>query len=201
LVSPCEIVAIESASVTAGVKLKTRDGNLVTCRKAIFATGYEVIGGIPRSAFDIVSSWAIATQPLTPDSLWPSRCLIWEAADPYLYMRTTHDNRILIGGEDSRLLDPERRKRAIPNKSKKLLRKAQRILGRDDLEIDYAWAGAFADSPTGLPCFKQLDTAPGVFAVLGCGGNGITFSMIASQVVTAWLKGRTDPDADLFTGF
>lgn len=200
LTTPCEIAAIESAPASAGIKLRTRDGNLVTCRKAIFATGYEVIGGIPRSAFDIVSSWAIATQPLTSAALWPTRCLIWEAADPYLYMRTTHDNRILIGGEDSRLLDPERRESAIPNKSEKLLRKAQRILGRDDLKIDYAWAGVFADSPTGLPCFKELDKAPGVFAVLGSGGNGITFSMIASQVVSAWLKGSTDPDADLFTG-
>lgn len=200
LITPCEISAIESASASAGVKLRTRDGNLVTCRKAIFATGYEVIGGIPRSAFDIVSSWAIATQPLPASDLWPTRCLIWEAADPYLYMRTTHDNRILIGGEDSGLIDPKRRGNAIPNKSQKLLRKAQRILGRDDLKIDYAWAGAFADSPTGLPCFKELDNVPGVFAVLGCGGNGITFSMIASQVVTAWLRGRKDPDADLFAG-
>lgn len=200
LISPCEVTAIETASAREGVQLRTREGHIVSCRKAIFATGYEVIGGIPRSAFDIVSSWAIATQPLAPDRLWPTRCLIWEAADPYLYMRTTHDNRILIGGEDSGLLDPERREGAIPNKSKELLRKAKLILGRDDLAIDYAWAGAFADSPTGLPCFKELDDTPGVFAVLGCGGNGITFSMIASQVVKAWLKGRKDPDLDLFTG-
>lgn len=200
LISPCEVTDIETASAREGVQLRTREGNIVSCWKAIFATGYEVIGGIPRSAFDIVSSWAIATQQLSPDKLWPTRCLIWEAADPYLYMRTTHDNRILIGGEDSGLIDPERRESAIPNKSKKLLRKAQRILGRHDLAIDYAWAGAFADSPTGLPCFKELEDAPGVFAVLGCGGNGITFSMIASQVVKAWLKGRKDADMDLFAG-
>lgn len=200
IISPCEIEAIESASLSGGVRLRTREGHLISCHKAIFATGYEVIGGLPRSAFDIVSSWAIATKPLPASELWPTRCLIWEAADPYLYMRTTHDNRILIGGEDSGLLDPERREAAILNKSRKLLRKAERILGRDDLEIEYAWAGAFADSPTGLPCFKELEDAPGVFAVLGCGGNGITFSMIASQVVKAWLKGRKDPDADLFTG-
>lgn len=198
--SPCEIAAIESASKSQGVVLRTRQGHHVRCNKAIFATGYEVAGGVPRSAFDIVSSWAIATKPLAASDLWPTRCLIWEAADPYLYMRTTHDNRILIGGEDSGLLDPERRESAIANKSEKLLRKAQRILERDDLEIAFAWAGAFADSPTGLPYFQELAHAPGVFAVLGCGGNGITFSMIASQVAKAWLKGRQDPDADLFTG-
>ena len=74
------------------------------------------------------------------------------------------------------------------------------LLNLPTLEIDYAWAGAFADSPTGLPIFKELPGLPGVFAILGCGGNGITFSVIAADVVKAWVKGHRDPDADLFVG-
>jgi len=71
-------------------------------------------------------------------------------------------------------------------------------LNRDDLEIDCAWAGAFADSPTGLPCIMEMPDLPGALAILGCGGNGITFSVIAGQIAHQWAKGRRDPDADLF---
>ena len=198
VISPCNVKQVRSSD--EGVTLTTKSGHIVTCRKSIFATGYEVIAGVPRGAFDIVSSWAIATKRIAPASFWPSRCLIWEAADPYLYMRATADDRVLIGGEDSGLVDPERRERAIATKSQALLKKAKRLLHRDDLEIDYAWAGAFADSPTGLPYFQELPDMPGVFAVLGCGGNGITFSMIAAQTAKAWVSGRADADADLFVG-
>lgn len=196
VVSPVEVVSVEADG--DGVRLATTDGATVTCRRAVFATGYEVIGGLPRDRFDIVSSWAIATKPVPLERLWPTRCLIWEAADPYLYLRTTADNRILAGGEDSGLVSPARRQAAIPAKSAKLLGKVEALLGLDGLEIDYAWAGAFAESPTGLPVFGELPGQPGVFAILGCGGNGITFSVIAADIVKAWAEGRRDRDADLF---
>ncbi len=198
VLSPCEITQVKSSDTS--VALATSDGHAIHCDKVVFATGYEVIRGLPRDAFDIVSSWAIATKPIDPSTFWTNRSLIWEAADPYLYMRATADNRILAGGEDSKLTDPVRRAAAIGNKSEKLLRKVSKLLGRDDLEIDYAWAGAFADSPTGLPIFREVDGLPSVFAILGCGGNGITFSVIAADVVTAWARGKSDPDADLFCG-
>ena len=198
VISPCEITTVESDANK--VRLSTKAGGMISAHKVIFATGYEVIRGIPRDAFEIVSSWAIATKPIGPEKFWPSRCLIWEAADPYMYLRSTRDNRILVGGEDSGLTNADRRAAAIPAKANRLLRKAQQLLHLPELEIDYAWAGAFADSPTGLPVFKTLPDLPNVFAILGCGGNGITFSMIASDVVESWLAGRKDPDYDLFAG-
>jgi glycine/D-amino acid oxidase-like deaminating enzyme len=39
---------------------------------------------------------------------------------------------------------------------------------------------------------------PGCYAVLGYGGNGITFAMIAAQILAAELCGEHDPDAELF---
>jgi glycine/D-amino acid oxidase-like deaminating enzyme len=107
---------------------------------------------------------------------------------------------VLIGGEDSGLVDTGRRESAIAAKSQTLIHKARRLLANPHLEIDYAWAGAFAESSTGLPVFKALPRLPGVFAILGCGGNGITFSMIAADVVSQWVQGQRDEDADLFSG-
>ena len=59
-------------------------------------------------------------------------------------------------------------------------------------------AGAFADSPTGLPHIAEVDGMANCLSVLGCGGNGITFSMVAAQLARHWVAGRIDPDADLF---
>jgi glycine/D-amino acid oxidase-like deaminating enzyme len=39
---------------------------------------------------------------------------------------------------------------------------------------------------------------PSCFAVLGFGGNGITFAMIAAQLLRGYLRGPRDPDSDLF---
>jgi len=153
---------------------------------------------LPRDRFDITSSWAIATKPIPPAEFWPGRCLIWEAADPYLYLRSTPDNRIVAGGEDSGLKDADRRDAAVPAKAEKILRSVERLLPGRKLEIDYAWAGAFAESPTGLPLFEEIDGLPNCLAILGCGGNGITFSYVASEIASQWAKGRSDPDRDLF---
>ena len=56
--------------------------------------------------------------------------------------------------------------------------------------MHHAWAGTYADSRTGVPVIRELEDLPGGMAVLGCGGNGITFSMIAAQIVKRWASGR-----------
>lgn len=197
LYAPVNVVAVNPRR--DDVDLETEDGNTIKARRVVFATGYEVVHGLPRGGFEIISTWAFATPPLPETAFWPGRCLIWEASDPYLYIRTTRDRRLLVGGEDSGLTDPDRRDHAIPNKAARLLAKAKALLPGRDLKIDYAWGGAFADSPTGLPFLAPVPDLRNCFAVLGCGGNGITFSVIASDVVAAWVSGKRDPDAALFS--
>lgn len=196
LYSPHDIKTVHSHA--KGVDLETADGAIVSARRAVFTTGYEVISGLPRDKFEIISTWALATKPLPADAFWPGRCLIWEASDPYLYIRTTQDNRILAGGEDSGLNGDDRRDAAIPKKTERLLAKIARLLPGRSLKIDYAWAGAFADSPTGLPYISHVPGLQDCLAVLGCGGNGITFSVVASDIVGDWAGGKIDPDAELF---
>ncbi len=57
---------------------------------------------------------------------------MWEASDPYLYMRATADQRILVGGEDAKTADPKKRDALIPEKALALMRKLKKLLpGRD----------------------------------------------------------------------
>ena len=50
--------------------------------------------------------------------------LMWETARPYLYMRSTEDGRLLVGGEDDRI--DRRRDRRVDVKARKLVKVSQR---------------------------------------------------------------------------
>jgi glycine/D-amino acid oxidase-like deaminating enzyme len=194
--APHDVRSIEATNKE--VRLITAQGALVTARRAMFTTGYEVPRQIPAEDYEMASTWVIATPPLEPRRLWPTRCLIWEAADPYLYVRSTSDFRIMAGGEDEPFDDAKRRDGLIGKKAKVLLNKLRQLLGNNELTVDRAWAGTFAESPTGLPFIGALKGLPNCLGYLGCGGNGITFAIVAAEIATAWAGGRRDPDADLF---
>jgi len=72
------------------------------------------------------------------------------------------------------------------------------LFPRLDTTAEFAWAGCFGTTTTGLPYIGELPGLPGVFAVQGYGGNGITFSQIASEIVTRAIAGGDDTDAKLF---
>jgi glycine/D-amino acid oxidase-like deaminating enzyme len=130
LYAPVDVVDVESRR--ASVTLTTSEGHEVRAGYAVFATGYERLKLVRPKKHEIISTWAMATAP-QPDRLWPSRCLIWEASDPYLYLRTTKDGRIVVGGEDEEFADEAKRDALIPAKIRAIRRKlqppTQRLLG------------------------------------------------------------------------
>lgn len=193
--APTEVVDIQSGR--SRVTLTTADGHVVRARHAAFATGYEVVKLVKPKGYKVMSTWAMATAP-QPAKLWPGRCLIWEAADPYLYLRTTLDGRVIVGGEDEEFSDEERRDALIPKKIAAIRRKLARLMPALDTRPDFAWAGCFGASAHGLPAIGVIPGVARCFAVMGYGGNGITFSVIAAQIIQRAIQGLPDPDADLF---
>jgi len=196
LVSPAEVTVCESGRDRIG--LLTKDGSAFEARRAVFATGYETLKQIPRSSYTVISTWALATKPLSPEQFWPGRKIVWEASDPYLYFRTTSDNRIIVGGEDEDFADDASRDRLIASKSKAIFRKLKRLLPGRRLEIAHQWAGNFAETEDGLPIIAEPDGLKRCLAVLGAGGNGITFSVIAADIAAAWVGGRKARGAKYF---
>ncbi|MGE0213142.1 MAG: NAD(P)/FAD-dependent oxidoreductase [Parvibaculaceae bacterium] len=195
--SPVEITTAECGGGV--VALGDAEGRIHLARRAIFATGYETLKSIPADAFSIISTWAIATTPVK-GAPWPKRRIVWEASDPYLYLRTTADGRIVAGGEDADFSTPKARDKAIDRKSRTIARKLAKLLPHVEFDVAYAWTGCFAESPTGLPYIAEPPGFPGCLAVLGSGGNGITFSMVASDIAADWVDGRRHPAAHLFEG-
>lgn len=193
--APVEVTDI--ASNRRGVTLSTDGGHELHAKHVVLATGYELAKLVKIRGHKVISTWAMATKP-QPDRLWPSRCLIWEAADPYLYLRTTADGRIVVGGEDEPFADEQRRDALIPQKIASIAANLGKLMPSVDTEPTFAWAGCFGESATGLPFIGRIPGAERCFAVMGFGGNGITFSAIAAQIVQREILSIPDTDAELF---
>lgn len=193
--APVEATAIEDDA--RGVTVATREGPAIRAGHVVLATGYELMDAVPKVPHSVVSTWALATarQARAP---WPHGAFIWEASDPYLYARLTHDGRIVCGGEDEDFTDEQARDALIAEKTAAILRKLKRLLPDADLRPDFAWTGSFGTTPTGMPYAGALPRHPRIFAAMGYGGNGITFSQVSSELVLNAIEGREDADAALF---
>ena len=84
-------------SLPDSVVVSTREGDVVRARWLVLANGYEMPDFVPAGRHRIVQTWAIATETIAQRP-WAGDALIWEASDPYLYMRTTADGRVIVGG-------------------------------------------------------------------------------------------------------
>ncbi|TPJ70613.1 FAD-binding oxidoreductase [Mesorhizobium sp. B2-7-1] len=193
--APAEATAIEGNRL--GVTVATRDGPMIKAHHLVLATGYELLDIVPSTGHRIISTWAIATRP-QPKKLWPLAAMLWEASDPYLYVRATSDGRVICGGEDEEFTDEERRDALTAQKTDRLEKKLASIFPQLDTAAEFAWSGSFGATGTGLPIIGTLPGHPRVQAVMGYGGNGITFSQIASEIVSASIAGREDTDGSLF---
>jgi glycine/D-amino acid oxidase-like deaminating enzyme len=197
LCAPVEATGFAHSS--DAVEVATRGGPVISSRHVVLATGYELAPPVPARGHSIVSTWAIATRP-QPRRIWPQAALIWEASDPYLYLRATQDGRVVCGGEDEPFADEEARDALIAAKAATLSEKLAALLPDVDPAPEFAWTGSFGTTGTGLPVIRQLPRRPRMHAVLGYGGNGITFSRIAAELIATELAGGSDADADLFRG-
>jgi glycine/D-amino acid oxidase-like deaminating enzyme len=194
LLAPEEIVDIRTQA--RGVRAQARSGHRIHARHLVFATGYELPRMVPARGHRIVSTWAIATHPQRR-APWPGPSLIWEASSSYLYLRTTADGRVLCGGGDADIADAARRDALLARKAAWLQRRLAGLLPQVNARPDFAWSGSFGASVDGLPTIGPVPGLANCFAVLGYGGNGITFSMLAAQLLRNLLAGGNEPDLDL----
>ena len=179
------------------VVIETKGGPTITAKHVVLATGYELTDMVPQASHQVISTWAIATRP-QPKKLWPGPAFIWEASDPYLYMRATSDGRVICGGEDEEFTDETKRDELSADKTARIAEKLGKLFPQLDTTPDFAWAGSFGTTASGLPYIGAVPRHPRIHAVMGYGGNGITFSQIASEVISSALDGLDDADAGVF---
>ncbi|MGN5953599.1 NAD(P)/FAD-dependent oxidoreductase [Sphingobacterium lactis] len=168
-------------------------GYHIKAKKIIYCVGYESANMIPEKFVDLLSTFAIVSEVDYKLNQAYKDVLIWNTSDPYLYMRTTDDDRFLIGGEDEEFRNPEKRDKILSVKAKKLKKEFLKIFKGKDFYTDFAWAGTFGSTKDGLPYIGEHKKFKNSYFVLGFGGNGITFSVTGMQMVAAWLKNEKHP--------
>jgi glycine/D-amino acid oxidase-like deaminating enzyme len=180
-------VAYDSAAQNVTVGLE--GGLSIDARHVVLATGYVMPDILRPTAQQPASSWAIATRR-QPSHLWPEQALIWEASRNYHYARTTADGRIILGGEDDHaLIEPDARNDATPAKVAALKDYLKALWPHASDQVDFRWSGAFDTTRDGLPLIGRVPGCNNIFAAFGYGGNGITFSFLAAELLAALFAG------------
>ena len=190
---------MDSVEVKKGFNLvTTKTGQKIKAQKIIYAIGYESAHLIKEKFVDLKSTFAMVSEIDEKGSEKLNNTLFWNTSDPYLYMRTTSDGRVLIGGGDEDFRDPEKRDAMIDKKEKEILRDLKDLLPNYHFYTDFTWAGTFGETKDGLPYIGEHKDFPNSYFVLGFGGNGITFSVTGMEMASAFMKNKNHPLTEYF---
>jgi glycine/D-amino acid oxidase-like deaminating enzyme len=192
-------------NVRGGVLVHTQAANsessefTIQCKHLVLAAGYETQKWLPQRVASNRSSYAFISEAMPGELGALKDTLVWESARPYLYMRRTGDERLLVGGEDDTVDIVLRRDLAVEKKSQRLCKRVKKLFPALDVRVAFAWAGTFAETSDGLPFFGPHESCgPRVHFAMAYGGNGITYSLIGAELLAKTLAGKPHPCAKLF---
>lgn len=175
------------------VEIQTKMGFTVTCKKIVFCAGFETLSMFKKKYADIVTTFATVSEQNI--NIYPQLkdTLIWDTDNPYIYMRTTDDKRLLVGGEDIKYEYNALTDKLKDSKAETLIDKLYKLFPSIQFLQDYNWAGAFGVTKDGLPYIGEHPDFKNAVFVLGLGGNGITFSVQGMHLVLKILAKQDDP--------
>lgn len=183
------VISIETQK--SGLLLKTDRHHTVHAKRLAVASGYESSELFETAKLvSLSSSFAVASEPMKSDERWWKDCLLWESARPYFYLRTDHDGRAIFGGEDLPFRNTKARDRFIPTQSQKLIEHYRNYFPQSPMEPAYCWAGTFGETRDGLAYIGKFKPHPLCLFALGYGGNGITYSVIAAEILRHEIRGK-----------
>jgi glycine/D-amino acid oxidase-like deaminating enzyme len=189
---------VKSKHTRRGVELRTATGHRIRARHLVVATGYETAPWLPDNLVNLNSTYALVTEPSPGLPGWPEGHIVWETARPYVYMRRAGDDRLIIGGYDEPFHDARRRDALLKAKTTALARRLRRMLPAARAEVAWSWCGAFAETADGMPFIGRRDPGAPVYYALGYGGNGITYSLVAAEIIRDLVRDGSARDEDLF---
>lgn len=171
-------------------EIVTESGGRITCKKIVYCTGYEATEHLKERTADVFYTYACVSEQgiEIPEKL--RHTLVWDTGSPYLYMRSTDDGRLLVGGEDAISGHTLFQNRIKERKSVKLQKMLIKMMPDIHFIEDFSWAGLFGTTKDGLPYIGESPEHPDALFVLGFGGNGITFSVQGMKLVTDLLEGK-----------
>ncbi|MFT9846886.1 NAD(P)/FAD-dependent oxidoreductase [Aneurinibacillus sp. REN35] len=178
----------------------TNNQRAIHARYVIFAGGYEALETKKEKNAVISSSYAVITNQLTDEDFasWHKRTLIWETARPYIYMRTTKDNRIIIGGLDEDTTHADDRDSKIMHKKDKLIEEFNELFPAIRVQPEFYLGAFYGGTHDGLPMIGMYDSFPNSYFLYAYGDNGTVYSMMLAKIITEAIVTGSQPDLDLY---
>jgi glycine/D-amino acid oxidase-like deaminating enzyme len=188
-------------ATSRGIQLQTAEGHAIRTDHVVLAAGYANQGWLKQKVARNRSSYALISDPIDASTLGPLKdTMVWESARPYLYMRSTGDGRLLVGGEDDSVDIPAKRDLRVQKKSRLLQKKVGLLFPALPFKPAFSWAGTFAETKDGLPFFgSHAQHGARVHFAMAYGGNGITYSMLGAGLLRAQIEKRKHPLTELFS--
>lgn len=184
---------------TNGVILTCQNSEKITAKKLVIACGYESQKYIPKKVEIACTTYACISEIIDKKHFWHKESLLWETADPYIYLRTTSDGRIIIGGKDDSNHNPRQRDLNLVQKTKALEKSFKELFPHIPFKTDFSWAGFFCKTKDGLPYIGSIPERKNTYFALGFGGNGITYSQIASDIIADMICEKSNENIEIFS--
>lgn len=199
-----EMVSIRQGD--KGVEVATKNKFKINTKKVIFASGFEAKELIDRKTAILTRTFTLVTKPTSNFDGWNNRCIIRDTNDPYTYLRTTSDDRIIIGGEDLDLGGKNSKVSSLTNDDAVSIDKYEILKNRflsmfpkiNNIEVEYRFSGLFGESGNDLPYIGEYEKYPNCYFCLGYGSNGILYATIGAKLIRDLYLGKKSKFLDLF---
>lgn len=176
----------------------TKDGRSIHARYVIFAAGYEGIEIRNEKKASFVSTFTVTTNPIKDLSEWYNRTLIWETARPYIFMRTTKDNRIIIGGLDDNTNYPDDRDSKLIHKRNQLIEELNKRFPHVNAQAEFYSAACYGGIVDGIPIIGKYEEYPHCYFLFAFGDNGTVYSQLLSKIIVQEIAEGSSPDLALY---
>ncbi len=184
----------------------TKDQKKVICKKILMACGYDSLLFFDKPFYTMTRTFSLATKPVETFEGWHGRSLIKNTEDPYIYLRTTKDNRIIIGGEDVDVKFNEEDTLNIKDNHPLAIYKYQLLEKKlnhmfpliKNKEVEYRFNGLFIDSNDGLPYIDEHEEFPNIYFNIGIGSNGLLYGLMGAMLLSDKHIGIDNKRLELF---
>lgn len=189
------------------ITLYTCHGRKIRAKKAIFATGYNLLQLIKKPVATVSRTFTVATKPVPAFDGWYNKCIIRDNDTYYTYLRTTPDNRIIIGGEDSKIIRKRGKMATLHNSTRLIQKKYDALITKaksyfpeiKNITPEYCFNGVFAVTKDGLPYIGELPELKNCYLPVCFGSNGILYAVIAGQLLRDLFLGKpSKEDVELY---
>lgn len=182
----------------SGVTVETVYGHKVKGKIIMVATGYNTKLFTERAFGTKATAFNVVTKPISNiDSIY-KQVVIRDNEKPYNYLRTTNDNRIIIGGEDINFLPDIFNEELCSKQYDKLEQRLKNMFQSFNIEVEYRYCGAFASTQDDLGFLGKDPNNEKLWYCLGYGANGILFAVLGGVMLSKLYLGEDSEDLKLF---